>query len=163
MNENENPDNIGNFGEYNAVPTEPVNNHPVLQQLKDKIADLEHDRDSWKQDHDIMKERWVKGLGEINSLKEKFKEAIAEAVGADDLGKTEGMAILDECGIDHTKSVTISGTISFSGTVDVSIFETDVLDDVSYNVSANHLEVEFNGEYLSGLDYNTDEADWEDN
>ena len=163
MNENENTDNIGNFGEYNAVSVEPVNNHPSLQQLKDKIADLEHLAESWKTDHDIMKERWVKGLAEINSLKDKFKEVIAEAVEEDELGKTKAMEILEACDVDHSKSVTISGTISFSGTVDVSIFDTDVLDDLSYNVSANHLEVEFNGEYLSGLDYNTDEADWEDN
>jgi hypothetical protein len=163
MNENENTDNIGNFGEYNAVSAEPVNNHPSLQQLKDKIADLEHLADSWKTDHDIMKERWIQGLAAIEAIKSNVKEAIVSAVEADDLGKTTAMEIFESCEIEHTKSVTISGSIVFSGNVEVSVFEDEELESVIYNTSVNNIEVEFNGESLRHLDYNLDDAEWEDN
>ena len=162
MNENENPDNIGNFGEYNAVPTEPVNNHPVLQQLKDKIEDLEHLAESWKTDHDIMKERWINGLAAIEAIKSNVKEAIVSAVEADDLGKTTAMEIFEACEIEHTKSVTISGNIAFSGNVEVSVFD-DALDDVRYNTNVSSIEIEFNGENLRHLEYDTDDVEWEDN
>ena len=154
-------DNIGNFGEYNAIPTESVN-HPVLKGLYERIADLEHDRDSWKQDHDIMKKRWVDGLAAIEAIKSNVKEAILSAVEADDLGKTTAQEIFEACEIEATKTVSISGSISFSGQVEVSIFEQDALDDVRYNTSVNNLEVDFNGEYLSNLDYDVDEAEWQE-
>lgn len=154
-------DNIGNFGEYSSVPAEPIT-HPVLKQLQDKIADLEHDRDSWKQDHDIMKERWVNGLAAIDAIKSNVKNAILEAVAEDELGKTRARELFEACEIEATKSVTISGSISFSGQVEVSVFDEDVLEDVRYNLSTNNLEIEFNGEYLSGIDYDIEEAEWED-
>jgi hypothetical protein len=161
MNENEN----GTFGEYTGnadVPNTAVSNHPVLQQLKDKIEDLEHLADSWKIDHDIMKERWIQGLAAIEAIKSNVKEAIVSAVEADDLGKTTAMEIFEACEIEHTKSVTISGNISFSGNVEVSVFD-DTLDDVRYNTSVSNLEVEFNGENLRHLEYDTDDVEWEDN
>ena len=154
-------DNIGNFGEYSPISAEPINNHPTLQQFKDKIADLEHQRDSWKQDYDIMKERWVQGLAAIEAIKSNVKEAIISAVDDDEMGKTRAMELLEACEIEHTKTVTISGNIVFSGTVEVSVFE-DVLDDVRYNTSVSNLEVEFNGENLSHLEYDTEDAEWEE-
>lgn len=154
-------DNIGNFGEYSPIPTEPIN-HPVLKDLYERIADLESQRDSWKQDYDIMKQRWVQGLAAIDAIKSNVKEAILEAVNEDEIGKTKAREIFEACEIEATKTVTISGSISFSGEVEVSIFDEDVLDDVRYNLSTNNLEVEFNGEYLSGLDYDVEEAEWQE-
>ena len=162
MNENEIPNNIGNFGDYTDVPNQAVSNHPSLQQLKDKIADLEHLADSWKIDHDIMKERWINGLAAIEAIKSNVKEAIVSAVEADDLGKTTAMEIFEACEIEHTKSVTISGSIAFSGTAEVSVFD-DTLEDVRYNTSVSNIEVEFNGENLRHLDYDTEDVEWEDN
>jgi hypothetical protein len=58
--------------------------------------------------------------------------------------------------------VSISGTINFSGTVEVSIFDEEALDDVRYNTNVSDLSVEFNGDYLDGLDYDTDDVEWTD-
>jgi hypothetical protein len=58
--------------------------------------------------------------------------------------------------------VSISGTISFAGTVEVSIFDEEALDDVRYNTNVSDLTVDFNGEELSGLDYDTEDVEWTD-
>ena len=143
-----------------AVLGETVSTHPVLAQLKEQIADLEHDRDSWKKDHDIMRDRWVNAKASIEAYKSNVKELIVDNIDA--LDKDFAEALANAMDIELTKTVSISGSISFSGTVEVSIFDEDVLDNVRYNTSVSDLSVEFNGDYLDNLDYDTEDVEWTD-
>ena len=143
-----------------AVLGETVSTHPVLAQLKEQIADLEHDRDSWKKDHDIMRDRWVNAKASIEAYKSNVKELIVDNIDA--LDKDFAEALANAMDIELTKTVSISGSISFSGTVEVSIFDEDVLDNVRYNTSVSDLSVEFNGDYIDNLDYDTEDVEWTD-
>ena len=139
---------------------EAVGIHPVLVQYQEQIETLTGQRDSWKQDHDIMRERWVNAKAAIEALKSNVKELIVDNI--DSLDKDFAEALAEAMGIELTKTVSISGSISFSGTVEVSIFNEDVLDDVRYNTNVGELTVEFNGDQLDNLDYDTEDVEWTD-
>lgn len=141
-----------------VVLGEAVNVHPVLVQYQQEIETLTGQRDSWKQDHDIMRDRWVNSRAAIEALKSNVKELIVDNI--DDLDKDFAEALAEAMGIELTRTVSISGTISFSGNVEVSIFDEDVLDDVRYNTSVSNLEMDFNGENLDNLDYDTEDVEW---
>ena len=143
-----------------VVLGEAVGVHPVLVQYQDKINDLENDRDSWKRDHDIMRERWINAKASIEAYKSNVKELIVENI--DSLDRDFAQALAEAMDIELTRTVSISGTINFSGTVEVSIFDEDVLDDVRYNTNVSDLSVEFNGEYLDNLDYETEDVEYSD-
>jgi hypothetical protein len=143
-----------------AVLGEAVGIHPVLVQYQEQIETLTGQRDSWKQDHDIMRERWVNAKAAIEALKSNVKELIVENI--DSLDKDFAEALAEAMGIELTRTVSISGSISFSGTVEVSIFDEEVLDDVRYNTSVGELTVEFNGDQLDSLDYDTEDVEWSD-
>lgn len=136
-----------------------IPNHPVLAQLKEQIETLEGQRDSWKQDHDIMRDRWVNAKAAIEALKSNVKELIIENV--DDLDKDFLQALAEAMEIELTKSISVQGTINFSGSVEVSIFED--LDDISYNVSVDSLDISAYGENLWHLDYDVEDVTSEDN
>lgn len=135
-----------------------IPDHPVLAQLKEQIETLTGQRDSWKQDHDIMRDRWVNAKASIEAYKSNVKELIVENI--DSLDRDFAQALAEAMDIELTRTVSISGTINFSGTVEVSIFDEDVLDDVRYNTNVSDLSVEFNGEYLDNLDYETEDVEW---
>lgn len=141
-----------------VVLGEAVNVHPVLVQYQQEIETLTGQRDSWKQDHDIMRDRWVNSRAAIEALKSNVKELIVDNI--DGLDKDFAEALAEAMGIELTRTVSISGTISFSGNVEVSIFDEDVLDDVRYNTSVGELTVEFNGDQLDNLDYDTEDVEW---
>lgn len=137
-----------------------IPDHPVLAQLKEQIETLTGQRDSWKQDHDIMRDRWVNAKASIEAYKSNVKELIVENI--DSLDRDFAQALAEAMDIELTRTVSISGTINFSGTVEVSIFDEDVLDDVRYNTNVSDLNVEFNGEYLDNLDYETEDVEYSD-
>ena len=143
-----------------VVLGQAVSTHPVLTQLKEQIADLENQRDSWITDHNIMRDRWVNAKASIEAYKSNVKELIVDNI--DSLDKDFAEALAEAMDIELTKRVSISGTINFSGTVEVSIFDEDVLDNVRYNTYVSDLTVEFNGESLDDLDYETEDVEWQE-
>jgi hypothetical protein len=139
---------------------EAVSEHPVLAQLKEQIETLTGQRDSWITDHNIMRDRWVNAKAAIEALKSNVKQLIVDNI--DSLDKDFAEALAEAMGIELTKTVAISGSISFSGTVEVSIFDEESLDDVRYNTNVSDLSVEFNGDYLERLEYDTEDVEWSD-
>jgi myo-inositol catabolism protein IolC len=137
-----------------------IPNHPVLAQLKEQIETLTGQRDSWITDHNIMRDRWVNAKAAIEALKSNVKQLIVDNI--DSLDKDFAEALAEAMDIELTKTVAISGTINFSGTVEVSIFDEEALDDVRYNTNVSDLSVEFNGDYLDGLEYDTEDVEWTD-
>lgn len=139
---------------------EAVSTHPVLAQLKEQIETLTGQRDSWERDHNIMRDRWVNAKAAIEALKSNVRQLIVDNI--DSLDRDFAEALAEAMDIELTKTVSISGTISFAGTVEVSIFDEEALDDVRYNTNVSDLTVDFNGEELSGLDYDTEDVEWTD-
>ena len=139
---------------------EAVSTHPVLTNLKEQIETLTGQRDSWERDHNIMRDRWVNAKAAIEALKSNVRQLIVDNI--DSLDRDFAEALAEAMDIELTKTVSISGTISFAGTVEVSIFDEEALDDVRYNTNVSDLTVDFNGEELSGLDYDTEDVEWTD-
>ena len=135
-------------------------NHPVLAQLKEQISNLEQSNESLSRNYAYVSKIATERGNELATLQNKIRTLIVDAVNEDELGKTKAQEIFEECGIEATKTVAISGNITFSGTVEVSIFDDEALDDVRYNTNVSNLEVDFNGEELSGLEYDTEDVEW---
>jgi hypothetical protein len=142
------------------VSGEAVSTHPVLTSLREQIETLTGQRDSWERDHNIMRDRWVNAKAAIEALKSNVRQLIVDNI--DSLDRDFAEALAEAMDIELTKTVAISGSISFSGTVEVSIFDEEALDDVRYNTNVSDLTVDFNGEELSGLDYDTEDVEWMD-
>ena len=145
-----------------VVLGEAVSTHPVLTQLKEQIATLEQEKTSLQNKYDYVNRIATERGNSLVTLQNKIRTLIVDAVNEDELGKTKAQEILEECEIEATKTVAISGNITFSGTVEVSIFDDEALDDVRYNTNVSNLEVDFNGEELNGLDYDTEDVEWTD-
>jgi myo-inositol catabolism protein IolC len=107
-----------------------------------------------------MRDRWVNAKAAIEALKSNVRQLIVDNI--DSLDRDFAEALAEAMDIELTKTVSISGTISFAGTVEVSIFDEEALDDVRYNTNVSDLTVDFNGEELSGLDYDTEDVEWTD-
>lgn len=145
-----------------VVLGEPVSEHPVLAQLKKQIENLEQSNESLSRNYAYMSKIATERGNELATLQNKIRTLIVDAVEEDELDKTKAKDILDECGIEATKTVSISGNITFSGQIEVSIFDDEALEDVRYNTSVSNLEVDFNGEELIGLEYDTEDVEWTD-
>jgi hypothetical protein len=136
-----------------------IPNHPVLAQLKEQIETLTGQRDSWITDHNIMRDRWVNAKAAIEALKSNVKNLILE--NHDNVDEDFLKELAEAMEIELTKSISVQGTINFSGSVEVSIFED--LDDISYNVSVDGLDISAYGENLWHLDYDVEDVTSEDN
>jgi hypothetical protein len=143
-----------------VVLGEAVSTHPVLTQLNEKVAKLEEQLEQANRSKDYYMNIATERGNSLFTLQNQIRTLIVDAVAEDELGKTKAREILEECNIEATKTVSISGNITFSGTVEVSVFDDEALDDVSYNTSVSSLDVDFNGESLDNLDYDTEDVEW---
>ena len=140
----------------NSVLGEPVSTHPVLASLKEQIASLEVERDRYKTSSDNWSARWSDATERFSKAKDAVKELLTDAFNDGKIEADLAEAIADALDIEITKTISISGAVNWSGTVEVSIFQD--LDDVSYEVSVDNFDVSVYGEYVSGLDYDVEDV-----
>jgi hypothetical protein len=133
MNENENTDNIGNFGEYNAVSAEPVS-HPVLQQLKDKISILESQLASAISREGEAKERLREQRSEMNDNEGKLQDILIEALGEEEIDKDVADKIAELYGLDLRKvfSINIQVVVNVEVSAPVGTDPQEIVDNVGF-------------------------------
>jgi len=133
MNENENTDNIGNFGEYTGVPTEPVN-HPVLQQLKDKISILESQLASAISREGEAKERLREQRSEMNDNEGKLQDILIQALSDEEIDKDVADKIAELYGLDLRKvfSINIQVVVNVEVSAPVGTDPQDIVDNVGF-------------------------------
>lgn len=132
---------------------EPVSEHPVLNNLKEQVATLQ-------KNYDDMRDRYWNSKAAIEALKSNVKEILVECVSNDTIDVEIAKRIAEAVDIEVTKRVIISGTITFSGYAEVSMF--DEHDSVSYDTGIDHLDISYNGYSLDSLDYELDDAELEE-
>jgi hypothetical protein len=158
MNENENTDNIGNFGEYNAVSAEPVN-HPVLQQLKDKIEILQNLLTSSELREKEAVERFRSLESEYRENEGKLQDILIEALVDEEVDKDVADSIAELYGLDLRKvfSINIQVVVNVEVSAPVGTDPSDIVDNVGFG---------YGGITYSGVgDLESDHwevADWEE-
>jgi hypothetical protein len=121
--------------------------------LKKDIEVLENKAKRWEENY-YREARQIdeirKNLGEL--LKTQIDHELVTNAGAKEIAELVGCQL--------TKTVNVSGSINFSGQIEISIFEdTDELD--RYELEAD-LNVAYGYDALSSFDYDLDSVEFED-
>lgn len=142
--------------------------NPPVQHIIDR-AILEGNTETIQKEADYLKQRLESYRLEnnemntkIESIRNHVKDFLVEQISNDNISAEDAKDLADKIGIEITKTITVSGTISFGGKVEVSIFE-DINDyDIRYNVDVDHLDMSAYGESLYSFDYDIEEVNFED-
>ena len=132
MSENE----IGVFGEYNGVDgisDKPVD-HPVLQQLKDRISILENQLASAISREGEAKERFRNLESEYRENEGKLQDILIEALGEEEVDKDVADKIAELYGLDLRKvfSINIQVVVNVEVSAPVGTDPQDIVDNVGF-------------------------------
>lgn len=142
MNENE----IGTFGEYagNAdVPSEPVN-HPVLQQLKDKIEILQGLLTSAENREVEAKNRLRELQSEYRDNEGKLQDILIQALSDEEIEQDVADSIAGLYDLDLRKVFALNITVTLS--VEVSAPVGTELSDIADNIGIGYGGITYSGE-----------------
>ena len=159
MNENENTDNIGNFGEYNAVSAEPVS-HPVLQQLKDKIEILQNLLTSAELREKEAVSRFRNLESEYRDNEGKLQDILIEALGEEEVDKDVADKIAELYGLDLRKvfSINIQVVVNVEVSAPVGTDPQEIVDNIGFGYGG----ITYSGEGDLESD-SWDITDWNEN
>ena len=143
MNENENPDNIGTFGSYNAVPAESVT-HPVLKGLYERIADLENQLTHANLRATEAVDRVREQRSEMNDNEGKLQDILIEALGDEEIEQDVADKIAELYGLDLRKVFALNITVTLS--VEVSAPIGTELSDIADNIGIGYGGITYSGE-----------------
>jgi hypothetical protein len=127
--------------------------------LASQVKDLNAKIVSLESNVEYQREIAVQNRNKLVTFENTLKDILISQVDSGDISIEAAKYISEGMGIEITKTVLVSGTISFSGRVDVSLF--DDVDEMSrYNVYAN-LSVEYDGEDLYDFDCDVEDTEFE--
>lgn len=137
-------------------PNIPTSQHPVLHALNEKTARLEVDNIN-------LRNRISELQTTSYSIADQVKEIILEAVPDEEMSEDVAKKLAKLFSLELTKTITVSGTISFSGRAEVSIFEDiSAGRELVYNTDASDLSISVYGYELDRFDYDVDDVDFEE-
>lgn len=150
-------DNVYNI----PKPASTESSHPVLQQLKDEISSLQADLAKALENEQFYRNLSANRARETDAVKNSLKDVLTQKFNEGELDSEVAKYIAEACEVELTRYVTISGNITFSGEVEVSMFEQ--FDEIAYNMSVDSIDISYDGEALGNLDYDVESADYEEN
>jgi hypothetical protein len=129
---------------------------PTVAELEAKIADLE-DRLVKMTD---LKEKWYSSnqsaINTAYTRENAVKAWLIEQVSEENITREPAEALAEIMGFEATRTVSVSGTVSFTGELEVSIFEPNQ-EFGAYDTEINYFDVSINGEDVVNLDYGVDD------
>jgi hypothetical protein len=134
MNENENTDNIGYFGEYNPLSVESVSEHPTLKVLYKRIADLESELVTHKTIASEAQQRLLNERSEYRENEGKLQDILIEALGDEEVDKDVADKIAELYGLDLRKvfSINIQVVVNVEVSAPVGTDPQDIVDNVGF-------------------------------
>lgn len=131
MNENENADNIGTFGDFDSLPNQAVT-HPVLKGLYERIADLEKQVETHKT---IASEAQARLRNQETAYREnegKLQDILIEALTDEEIEQPVADLIAELYDLDLRKVFSL--TIQVEVQVEVSAPIGTDPDDIAQNI-----------------------------
>lgn len=149
--------NEPNFDVINQALSE--SQHPVLQQLKDQIASLTNSIEEKNKTIEQNNFRIDTLRRQHDSFVEILKSTITELYNEKAISESAATRICEDLDIEITSYVEVSGTVSFSGKVQVSIFEN--IHSVRPYDFSSQLDISYDatGESLEDFDYDIEDVD----
>jgi hypothetical protein len=121
-----------------------------LEGVKAELDASRANADDWHNRHTSM----YNALGE---MQDRLKGILTELVNSGSIEKEYAKTIADHCGIEVTRYIGVSGNITFSANVEVSVFDEDDLD--TYSFSASYLSLDYQGEEVIDLQYDIENVE----
>jgi hypothetical protein len=125
--------NIGNFGEYNPIPAEPIS-HPVLKGLQERIANLETQLESAVLREKEAKDQLREQRSEMNDNEGKLQDILITALGDEEIDKDVADKIAELYGLDLRKvfSINIQVVVNVEVSAPVGTDPSDIVDNVGF-------------------------------
>lgn len=136
--------------------------HPVLQQLKDRIVELELTVTNQATAIGDLRSKNYNQLVDHSGFKQNVIDLLTEGLASGDISNDLAEKWARDLDIELTREVLVSGTISFSGKVSISIFEDIDRYSLMSNVSVDSLDISAYGQDLDSFDYDLDDVEGED-
>lgn len=140
-----------------VVLGEAVSQHPVLTSLKEQIANLEKQLEDVTRVKDYSQKIATERGNKLFTMENTLRSVLEQLFSEESISENAAQYIAEACEIELTKTVSVSGTISFSGTLEVSIFQD--IENIEYHANTNDLSVSFYGETLENLDYSVEDVE----
>jgi len=128
-----------------------------LGELEAELEGVKAELDASRANAEDWSNRHTYIYNQLGELQEKLKKALTELVSSGSIEKEHAKTIADECGLEVTKYVGVTGNISFSANVEVSVFDEDDLD--TYSFSASYLSLDYDGEAVEDLQYDIENVE----
>lgn len=128
-----------------------------LGELEEELEGVKAELDASRANAEDWRERYTKVWNNISTLETNLKDALNDLVAEGSIDKESAKTIADKCGIEVTKVISFSGSISFSANVEVSIFEEDELD--IHSLSASYLNLDYDGDAVQDLEYDIEHVE----
>ena len=121
-----------------------------------QISDLQKELELAKASASRWEENYYSERNKVNTL----EQVLPKMVSDEEITNSGAKDIAEIFGLEITKMVNVSGTITFSGQIEISIF--DDTDDLSrYELDAD-VNVSYSYDSLSNFDYDLDSVEFEE-
>ena len=140
----------------------PESTHPVLKQLNDRIAELELTVTNQQADIRLQRSINYDKAIEFSGFKQTVIDLLTEGIASGDITNELAEKWAKDLDIELTREILISGTISFSGKANVSIFADIDRYSLMSEISVDSLDVSAFGFDLERFDYDLDDIEAED-
>lgn len=128
--------------------------------LANRVNDLTRELEASKSNATRWEENYYRESRNLDEIRNKLGELLKTQIEHELVTNAGAKEIAELVGCELTKTVNVSGTMSFSGQIQISIFEdTDDLD--RYELEAD-LNVAYGYDALENFDYDLDSVEFED-
>lgn len=139
----------------------PVNNDLGIETaLAMQISDLNKELALSHANANDWRERFGKEQNKISEIRENLGELLKTQIEHELITNTGAKEIAELVGIELTKTVTVTGSVSFQGTIEISIF--DDTDDLSQYDMEVDLSVTHNYDSMNNFDYDVESMEFEE-
>ena len=139
----------------------PVNNDLGIETaLAMQISDLNKELALSHANANDWRERFGKEQNKISEIRENLGELLKTQIEHELITNTGAKEIAELVGIELTKTVTVTGSVSFQGTIEISIF--DDADELSQYDLEVDLNVTHDYDSLNSFDYDVESMEFEE-
>jgi hypothetical protein len=125
-----------------------------------QITDLQKELELSKANANDWSNRHSEAQTTLRDMRYNLGELLKTQIESELITNTGAKEIAELIGLDLTKTVNVSGTITFSGQIEISIF--DDVDELSrYDVEAD-VNVSYEYDCLNSFDYDVDSVEFEE-
>lgn len=147
--------------EFVELPPVQNNDLGIETALALRIKDLEAELEVQKAHRTSWEENYYRESRSHTDMLQGLEKLLVNLIDKELITNTGAQEIAELIGINPTKTVTVTGNISFTGQLEMSIFDdTDNLD--RYDISVSGLDIDYNYDSLNHLDYDLDSVEFEE-